>query len=241
MRIREHRCGTGLSSGLAIAALALLMASATACGSSATNAKSGGLTPQASPSLAATPERLVGSDSVAVTQRVVDLARAALHATTVAKLVRPYARDVVVDDFTYDMHSKGRAAVVGAFRGNLREYSGARWVAGYAGRGWAVIEERWDFTKTYKAMIELVAVQETRGGKVVYEGDYYQNWDNLPNGKPLEPQAAHVGAGTRGHAGGGGGRGAQVRGCAAGQGRGRSGRLERAHDRLHGHRLQHRR
>jgi hypothetical protein len=183
MRIHEHRCMAGLSSGLAIAALALLLATATGCGGSTTTATTEGSTPHATPSAAATPERLVGSDSVAVTQKAVDLARAALHAPTAAKLAHPYADDVAVDDFTFDGHSTGKAAVVGAFRNMLREYSDARWVAGYAGSGWAVIEERWDFTKTHQGKIELLAVQETRGGKVVYEGDYYQ-WGNLP----LEPK-----------------------------------------------------
>ena len=176
--------GTGTTASLGVVMLLLLSPALVACGGSSTKAAT---SPSATPFAAATPVALVGSDSVAVTQRVVDLARAALHAPTAAKLARPYADDVVVDDFTFNGHFTGKAAVVGAFRANLRGYSGARWVAGYAGRGWAVIEERWDFTKTNQGEIELVAVQETRGGKVVYEGDYYQYGD-LPTGTPLQPK-----------------------------------------------------
>ena len=188
MRIHEHRCRAGLSSGLAIAALALLLATATGCGGSTITATTEGSTPHATPSAAGTPERLVGSDSVAVTQKVVDLARAALHAPTVAKLVRPYARDAVVEDYGYNLRFQGRDEGAKAFRKNLAEYTGARWTAGYAGRGWAVIEERWDFTKTYGGTIQLLVVYKTRGGKVVREGDYYQIFENLPNGQPLEPE-----------------------------------------------------
>jgi ketosteroid isomerase-like protein len=144
--------------------------------------------PTAAPSVAATPVALVGTDSVAVTRRVVDLARAALHAPTAAKLARPYADEVVGDDHAYGAHFEGKSAVRKMFRKNLAEYSGARWVAGYAGRGWAVIEERWDFTKTYGGTIQLLIVQEARNGKVVREDDYYQTFDNLPEGQPLEPR-----------------------------------------------------
>ena len=169
----------GLASLVVVATLTLA-----ACGGSSTKAAT---SRSATPSAATTPVALVGSDSVALTQRVVDLARAALHAPTAAKLARPYADDVVVDDFTFNGHFTGKDAVVEAFRANLRGYSGARWVAGYAGRGWAVIEERWDFTKINSGVIELAAVQETRGGKVVYEGDYY-HYGDLPTGTPLEPK-----------------------------------------------------
>jgi len=188
MRIHEHRCMVGLSSGLAIAALALLLASATACGGSAATPTNGGSTPQASPSVAAAPERLVGSDSVAVTRQVVDASRAALQNPSVAKSARIYADDVVFDDYSYGVHGEGKAAAQRMIRKNLREYTDARWLAGYAGRGWAIIEEYWDFTKTYGASVAILALFETRGGKVVHEGDYLQAFQNLPNGRALEPK-----------------------------------------------------
>ena len=161
--------------------LLLLSPTLAACGGSSTKAAT---SPSATPSAAATPVALVGSDPVAVTQRVVDLARAALTRTD-RRQVRPsLCRRRGHRRFHLRRALTGKAAVVEAFRANLRGCSGARWVAGYAGRGWAVIEERWDFTKTNQGEIELSAVQETRGGKVVYEGDYYQYGD-LPTGTPL--------------------------------------------------------
>jgi ketosteroid isomerase-like protein len=197
MRIREHR-RAGLSSGLAIAALALLLATATGCGGSTTTAtsSSGGSTAQASPSVAAAAVRLVGSDSVALTRQVVDASRAALWNPTVAKSARIYADDVVFDDYCYGMHGEGRADTLKMIRKNLREYTDARWVAGFAGRGWAVIEEYWDFTKTYGASVAILAVFETRGGKVVHEGDYEQAFQNLPNSRALEPRALKAAPGS---------------------------------------------
>jgi ketosteroid isomerase-like protein len=202
MRTREHRCRVRLLSGLAIAAPATLVAIATlalaACGGSSSNTSSsptitvgngGSTSPSTTPSAAAPPQRLVGSDSVAMTSRVVDGSRAALRNPTVAKSARIYADDVVFDDYCYGMHGEGRADTLRMIRKNLREYTSARWVAGYAGRGWAVIEEYWDFTKTYGASVAILAVFETRGGKVVHEGDYEQDFQNLPNGRALEPRA----------------------------------------------------
>jgi ketosteroid isomerase-like protein len=200
MNIREKRCKAGLSSCLAIAALATLVVIAAialaACGGSS-GAASGSPTvmpggdlspsPTITPSVAAAPVRLVGNDSVAVTTRVVDGSRAALRNPTVAKSARIYADDVVFDDYCYGMHGEGRADTLKMIRKNLREYTDARWVAGYAGRGWAVIEEYWDFTKTYGASVAILAVFETRGGKVVHEGDYEQAFQNLPSGRALEP------------------------------------------------------
>jgi ketosteroid isomerase-like protein len=188
MKIHERRCRAGLSTGLAIAALALLMATATGCGGSTATATSEGSTPHAIPSAAVVPERLVGSDAVAVTRQVVDASRAALQNPSVAKSARIYADDVVFDDYSYGVHAKGKAAAQRMIRKNLREYTDARWVAGYAGRGWAVIEEYWDFTRTYGASVAILAVFETQGGKVVHEGDYLQAFQNFPNGQALEPK-----------------------------------------------------
>ena len=125
MSTRGDRRRAGLSAGLAIAALALLMASATACGGSAATATNGGSTPQATPSVAAAPERLVGSDSVAVTQKVVDAYTAAWDAQSAAQLGALYARDAVFDCFATGVHVDGRAALlkmlggVCAIRANL--------------------------------------------------------------------------------------------------------------------------
>ena len=197
--LRRARPGSIMVPGLSLlvlglGALGLLMLCACG-GSGSTTAGSPRATPSGSvsasqattPSVASAPVRLLGSDSVAVTKKVVGAERAALRSPTAAKLVRPYADDVVGDDYAFGAHFEGRAAVRKMFRKNVAEYSGARWVAGYAGRGWAVIEQRWDFTKNYGGTIELIVIQETRGGKIVHEGDYYQTIDNLPDGKPLTP------------------------------------------------------
>jgi hypothetical protein len=198
MRIREHRRGAGLSSGSAIAAALIVIAAIAlaACGGSSSTASNlptttpGGTasaSPTTAPSAATAPLRLVGSDSVAVTRRVVDGSRAALRNPTVAKSARIYADDVVFDDYCYGMHGEGRADTLKMIRKNLAEYTAARWLGGYAGRGWAVIEEYWDFTKTYGASVAILALYETRSGKVVDEGDYLQAFQNLPNGRALEP------------------------------------------------------
>jgi ketosteroid isomerase-like protein len=194
MKIRERSCRTQRSSGLAVAALTLLMTAVlAACGGSSSGASSattgGGISasPLATPPAAA-PERFMGSDSVAVTQKMVDDARAALHAPTAAKLAAWYTHDSIIDDVGIKMRFRGRADALKAFRQNMREYSGATWTAGYAGRGSTVIEERWDFTKTYGGTIQFFAVAKTHGGKVVHEYDSYQYIDNLPNGTPLEPK-----------------------------------------------------
>jgi hypothetical protein len=199
MRIREHRRGAGLSSGSAIAAALIVIAAIAlaACGGSISTASNsptttpsitGSASPTNAPSAATAPLRLVGSDSVAVTRRVVDGSRAALRNPTVAKSARIYADDDVFDDYCYGTHGEGHVVALKMIRKNLREYTDARWVAGYAGRGWAVIEEYWDFTKTYGARVAILVVFETHGGRVVHEGDYEQAFQNLPSGRALEPR-----------------------------------------------------
>lgn len=142
---------------------------------------------EGTPTVPSSAVRLVGTDSVAVTQKLVDAERAVLRAPTAARFVRLYAPDVVVEDFAYGSHVEGTAASLKQFRQNMAEYTDARWTSGYAGQGSFVIEERWDFTETYGGTIQFIAVCETRGGKVVYEGDYFQPIENLPDGTPLEP------------------------------------------------------
>jgi ketosteroid isomerase-like protein len=120
--------------------------------------------------------------------QAVDASRAALQDPTVAKFARVYADDAVFDDYCYDVHGEGKAAALKMIDKNLREYTDARWVAGGAGRGWAVVEEYWDFTETYGASVAILTVFETRGGKVVHEGDYLQAFQNLPDSRALEPE-----------------------------------------------------
>ena len=178
MRIREHRCRAGLASGLVIAALALLMASATSCGGSATTPTSGGSTAQLSPSVAAAPQRLVGSDSVAVTQKAVDAYAAAWDAQSVAQLGPLYARDVVFDCHATGVHVDGRAAFLKLMGEVCAVTTGARTLAGHAGRGWAVLELRQDFAEGSVQLLQLI---ETRGGRIARLANYYQ---------PIESQSS---------------------------------------------------
>ena len=188
MKISVNRRRARLLLGLAIAALALLTATATGCGDSTSAVTSAGSTPQVSASATATAVRLAGRDSVAVTGRVVDAFRASLKKASVDTLARVFADDVVFDDYCYGTHGVGHTVAVAMIRKNLREYTDARWLAGFAGRGWAVIEEYWDFSETYGAEVAILAVYETSGGKIVHEGDYLQAFQNLPEGRALQPE-----------------------------------------------------
>jgi ketosteroid isomerase-like protein len=49
--------------------------------------------------------------------------------------------------------------------------TGTRSLADHAGRGWAVLELRQDFAE---GSIQLLQLVETRGGKIVRHGNYYQ-------------------------------------------------------------------
>ena len=180
MSTRGDRCRAGLSSGLAIAALALLMATATGCGGSTTTATNGGLTPQATPSVAAAPQRLAGDDSVAITQKAVNAYTAAWDAQSAAQLGALYARDVVFDCFATGMHVDGRAALLKMLGGVCAMTTGTRSLAGHAGRGWAVLELRQDFAE---GSIQLLQLVETRDGKIVRHANYYQ---------PLEGQSSSL-------------------------------------------------
>jgi ketosteroid isomerase-like protein len=171
MSTRGDRCRAGLSAGLAVAALALLMATATGCGGSAAIPTNGGSTPQASPSAAAAPQRLVGTDSVAVTHQAVDAYAAAWDAQSVAQLGALYAQDVVFDCFATGVHVDGRAALLKMLGGVCAMTTGTRTLAGHAGHGWAVLELRQDFAE---GSIQLLQLVETRGGKIVRHANYYQ-------------------------------------------------------------------
>ncbi|MCX6374417.1 MAG: nuclear transport factor 2 family protein [Actinobacteria bacterium] len=188
MSTRGDRCRAGLSAGLAVAALALLMANATACGGSAATATSGGSTPQATPSVAVTPQRLVGDDSVAVTKKAIDAVGAGLEALSGAQVAPLYADELVYDDFTFGLHLEGKADGLKELRRSMGEATGVRVLAGYADSGWGVLEHRWDFTKVHDVSIQPITLFELSGGKIVHEEWWYQDPFGLPNGTPLEPK-----------------------------------------------------
>jgi ketosteroid isomerase-like protein len=174
-----HACPASVLEPLLLAlAPALLMATATACGGSATTAASLGSTPEASPSVATTPERLAGSDSVAVTQKTVDAYTAAWEARSVAQLGALYARDAVFHCFATGVHVDGRAALVKMLGDVCAMTTGARALAGHVGRGWAVLELRQDFAQGSVQLLELI---ETRGGKIVRHANYYQPVESQSN------------------------------------------------------------
>jgi hypothetical protein len=150
--------------------------------------------PSASPAAAATqsasaaPVHLAGSDSVEATQKVVDAFGTGVATLSGARFVPLYADDVVYNDFVFGLHLEGKAAVLKELRRSLREADGARVLAGYADRGWGVLEHRWDFHTAYEAWIQPITVLEMRDGKIVTESWYYQDPADLPAGKPLEPK-----------------------------------------------------
>ena len=166
---------------VAIAALA-----AAACGGSDDTVVS---SPRAtaSPSVAA-PERLVGTDSVAVTKEVIDAFGAGLEALSGARVAPLYADEVVYDDFTYGLHLEGKKAVLKELRRSLGQATGVRVLAGYAGRGWGVLEHRWDFTEVHGVSIQPLTVCEISDGKIAYEAWWYQDPVDLPDGTPPEPK-----------------------------------------------------
>jgi ketosteroid isomerase-like protein len=158
-----------------------------ACGGSSTTAStSSSASPTATPTQSAfvTPVHLVGSDSVKATQKVVDAFGAGVAALSGAQFVPLYADDVVYNDFAFGMHGEGKAVVLKELRRSLRDADGARVLAGYADRGWGVLEHRWDF---HTVWIQPITVLEIRDGKIVTESWYYQDPADLPAGKPLEP------------------------------------------------------
>jgi len=172
---------------LLVVGAALALAACPGSGSTASNAPpatpggSVSASPTSTSSAAATPVRLVGSDLVAVTQKVVDAQRAALQPPTAGKLIRPYAHDVVFNAYASGMHNKGRAAGLRAFRKNVAGCTGVRWPAGYAGRGWAAVI--WTAaTKPLTVSTPIgVTMLEIRDGKIARETLYYTS-TNVPFG-----------------------------------------------------------
>jgi ketosteroid isomerase-like protein len=162
-----------------------------ACGGSSTTASTSSSAPPtatATQSASASPVHLVGSDSVEATQKVVDGFGAGVAALSGARFVPLYADDVVYNDYVFGLHLEGKAAVLKELRRSLREADGARVLAGYADRGWGVLEHRWDFHTAYEAWLQPITVLEIRDGKIVNEAWYYQDPFKLPAGKPLEPK-----------------------------------------------------
>jgi hypothetical protein len=140
------------------------------------------------PSLAPGPERLAGSDSVEATQKVVDAFGAGLAALSIARFVPLYADVVVATDFAFNVHTKGKADRLKELRRSLRQADGVRVLASYAGRGWGVLEHRWDYHTVHGVWMQPITVLEIRDGKIVSESWYYQDPSTLPAGKPLEPK-----------------------------------------------------
>jgi len=162
-----------------------------ACGGTSTTASTSPSAPPtatATPSESAAPLHLVGSDSLEATQKVVDAFGAGVAALSGARFVPLYADDVVYTDWAFVMRAEGKADVLKEVRRSLRQADEARLLAGYADRGWGVLEHRWDFTKKYQASIQPITVLEIRDGKIVSEAWYYQDPFKLPDGKPLEPK-----------------------------------------------------
>jgi ketosteroid isomerase-like protein len=171
MRIRGQNWRAGVLWSLAIAALAMLMGSATSCGDSATTTVSSGSPRQPSPSGAAVPERLAGSDSIATTQKAADAYTVGWDARSVDRLGALYARDVVFDCHATGVHVDGRATFLELLKQVCEVTTGASALAGHAGRGWAVLELRQDFAQ---GSIQLLQLIETRHGKIVRLANYYQ-------------------------------------------------------------------
>lgn len=141
-----------------------------------------------SPSAASAAEHLVGADSVETTHEVVDALGAGFEAQSGAQVATLYAEGVVYDDLTYDLHLEGKAAVLKELRRSMRQANGVRFLAGYAGSGWGVLEHRWDFTDAHDASIQPMTVFEIVDGKIVSEAWWYQDPVDLPDGTPPEPK-----------------------------------------------------
>ena len=161
----------------ALVAVALLVVVAAlgiaGCGSSS---EGGGVaaSPTATPPAAAV-ERLVGTDSVAVTKEAVDAYTVAWDARSVARQGALYARDVVFDCHATGVHVDGRAAFLELMRLVCEVTTGAHALAGHAGRSCAVLELRQDFAQGSVQLLQLI---ETRECKIMRLENYYQPLDS---------------------------------------------------------------
>jgi ketosteroid isomerase-like protein len=155
-----------------------------ACGGSGETAASApSATP--TPSVAVSPEHLVGSDSVTQTRRTVEAYTAASNAGC-ARQGALYASDVVFHCYATGVHVEGREAMVALLRDVRSVTTGTRALAAHAGRGWAVLEFRQDFDE---GSIQLLQLLKTGDGKIRRLQNYYQPLENqvgrLRVAKPL--------------------------------------------------------
>jgi hypothetical protein len=141
-----------------------------ACGGSGKTASSPlGATP--TPSVAASPEHLVGMDSVALTNKTV----AAYTATSNAGCARQgalYARDVVFHCYATGVHVEGRAAMVALLKDVRSVTTGSRALAAHAGHGLAAVV--WTASSTGSGG-SGVTMLEIRDGKIARETLYYNS------------------------------------------------------------------
>jgi ketosteroid isomerase-like protein len=180
--MRGHRgLGTGITASLRVAMLLLLSPALVACGGSSTKAA----TSPSPPSAATTPEALVGTDSVAVTKKVVDGYNAAFSAWKTDQFGPLYAADVAYFDNAFNVRAKGKAVVLKELRKSLTITTGTRIFAGYAGSGWGVAEFRWDYLEhSFNGSLQVLVLLESRGGKIVHEA---WNYEPSEKGRTLAP------------------------------------------------------
>jgi hypothetical protein len=170
------RCTTSARAGavtLLLIALGVGALAVAACGGSGQTAASSP-SATATPSVAASPERLVGSDSVAVTRKTVDAYTADFNARS-APTAALLAPDVVFHCFATGVHVEGRTALLELLKQVSAVTTGACALAGQAGRSWAVLELRQDFAD---GSIQLLQLIETRDGKIARLQNYYQPLDS---------------------------------------------------------------
>jgi ketosteroid isomerase-like protein len=165
------------SAPLVVPALTILLVAATlalaACGSEKNAVGSPSATP--TPSVAASSEHLLGSDSVAVTQKVVDAYTAASEARSATRLAALAARDFVFHCFATGVHVEGRATFRELMKQVCAVTTGAHPLAGHAGYGWAVLELRQDFEQ---GSVQLLQLLKTGDGKIRRLQNYYQPLEN---------------------------------------------------------------
>jgi len=182
-RPRGFRSSASIAIGLALASFVVVATlTLAACGGSSTKAAT---SPSATPSVAATPVALVGTDSVAVTKKAVDGYNAAWVAWRTDQFGPLYAADVVFFDNCFFARLKGKAVILKALRGSLAITTGARVYADYAGHGWGVAELRWDYLDdSFNGSMQVLVLLGSRGGKIVHEA---WNYEPSEKGRTLAP------------------------------------------------------
>lgn len=130
---------------------------------------------------------LQGGDSVAATQQTLDAFGAGLAAQKYQLLDPLYSKDIVYDDYAFNVHAQGKPYVTWYLRRDLRLVDGIRVLATYADRGWGVIESTWDYHTVNGVWLQPLTLLEMRDGRIVYEAWYYQDPLVLTDGRPPEP------------------------------------------------------